>query len=463
MEVIVSTTIQLERITPLNKQPLLSTGYVLYWMQSAQRIAYNHALIYAIEQANAVNADLVVYFALTDNFPEANARHYYFMLEGLQELNREFTNLKIRFIVEHADPTQGVVKIAQNARLLVGDFGYLKIERFWRKTIANNVSCAFVQIETNLIVPVTIASIKEEYSAATLRRKINKHLPNFLVAPTMPPYLGRSLTSLEVNNQLILDNLNTIVSNLNVDKKVAPSAYFQGGYLTAKKLLKLFITEKLPAYANFRNDPSQNYASDLSPYLHFGQISPLEIALSISENLKVNSQLQESSNSFLEELIVRRELAFNFVYYNLNYDNYNSLPNWAQQTLANHKEDQRSYVYLLEELELGKTHDEYWNAAQTQLVKTGKMHGYLRMYWGKKIIEWSSTPEIAYQTALYLNNKYSLDGRDANAFAGIAWCFGKHDRPWTERSIFGNIRYMNKQGLERKFKMRPYVEKIQSL
>lgn len=458
-----STTIQLERITLLNKQALLSTGYVLYWMQSAQRIAYNHALIYAIEQANSANADLVVYFALTDNFPEANVRHYYFMLEGLQELAKEFANLKIRFIVEYADPTQGVVKIAQNARLLVGDFGYLKIERFWRKTIANKVSCAFVQIETNLIVPVTIASNKEEYSAATLRRKINKQLPNFLAAPTMPPYLGRYLTSLKVGKQLILDNLNTIISNLNVEQEVAPSAHFRGGYLAAKKLLKLFITEKLPEYANFRNDPSQNYASELSPYLHFGQISPLEIALAIYENLKVNSQLQESSNAFLEELIVRRELAFNFVYYNLNYDNYNSLPNWAQQTLANHKDDQRSYVYQLEELELGKTHDEYWNAAQTQLVKAGKMHGYLRMYWGKKIIEWSSTPEIAYQTALYLNNKYSLDGRDANAFAGIAWCFGKHDRPWAERSIFGNVRYMNKQGLDRKFKMHSYIEKVQSL
>jgi len=195
----------------------------------------------------------------------------------------------------------------------------------------------------------------------------------------------------------------------------------------------------------------------MSPYLHFGQISPLEITLEIS---KTRSRSKEA---YLEELIVRRELSMNFVHYNETYDSYDSIPQWARKTLRAHQKDRRDYLYRREEFEQGKTHDPYWNAAQKEMVVTGKMHGYMRMYWGKKILEWSKTPQEAFETALYLNNKYELDGRNPNGFTGVAWCFGKHDRPWGERAIFGNVRYMNEGGLKRKFDAEKYVEKIRRL
>jgi deoxyribodipyrimidine photo-lyase len=192
----------------------------------------------------------------------------------------------------------------------------------------------------------------------------------------------------------------------------------------------------------------------MSPYLHFGQVSPVTLALHAQE------QGGSGTPAFLEELIVRRELAVNFVRYNDHYDSFASLPAWAQKTLELHQGDQREYGYSVDELERAATHDPYWNTAQMEMVKTGKMQGYMRMYWGKKILEWSRTPQDAYSVALYLNNKYEIDGRDPNGYAGIAWCFGKHDRPWGERPVFGMVRYMNAPGLTRKFAMDRYLEKV---
>jgi deoxyribodipyrimidine photo-lyase len=197
------------------------------------------------------------------------------------------------------------------------------------------------------------------------------------------------------------------------------------------------------------------FTSGLSPYLHFGQISPLFVALEVKKSGK------KGKEDFLEELIVRRELAVNFVHYNSAYDSFNCLPQWAKATLHAHLEDKREYAYSLKDLENAKTHDPYWNAAQEEMRISGKMHGYMRMYWGKKILEWTRSPEEAFRRALYLNNKYNIDGRDPNGFAGVAWCFGKHDRPWKERQIFGKVRYMSSHGLERKFEIEKYVRKIE--
>ncbi len=195
----------------------------------------------------------------------------------------------------------------------------------------------------------------------------------------------------------------------------------------------------------------------MSPYLHFGQISPLYLALKVLETSSAGK------DAYLEELIVRRELSHNFVFFNDKYDTFKSLPPWAMRTLNFHRRDKREYIYSLEQFEKAQTHDPYWNAAQQEMVITGKMHGYMRMYWGKKILEWSKNPRTGFKIALYLNNKYELDGRDPNAFAGVAWCFGKHDRAWSERKVFGKIRYMNAAGLKRKFDIEAYVNKIQSL
>jgi deoxyribodipyrimidine photo-lyase len=229
---------------------------------------------------------------------------------------------------------------------------------------------------------------------------------------------------------------------------------FTGGTAEANRRFEQFLQQRLDGFANNRTDPGGDGGSDMSPYLHFGQVSPLTLALLAQEHGG------SGTPAFLEELIVRRELAVNFVRYNDHYDSFASLPAWAQKTLELHQADQREYGYSLDELERSATHEPYWNAAQREMVKTGKMQGYMRMYWGKKILEWSRTPQDAYSAALSLNNKYEIDGRDPNGYAGVAWCFGKHDRPWGERPIFGMVRSMNARGLTRKFAMDRYVEKV---
>ncbi|MFW6196941.1 MAG: deoxyribodipyrimidine photolyase, partial [Thermoplasmatota archaeon] len=236
-----------------------------------------------------------------------------------------------------------------------------------------------------------------------------------------------------------------------------PVDTYHGGTSNAKDRLKDFIENKLNEYTDNSNDPTKDYLSDMSPYLHFGQISPLYIALEVK---KADSPGEED---YLEELIVRRELAMNFVHYNEQYDSLDCVPGWARESLNKHKDDERDYVYSRDEWEEAETHDKYWNAAQKEMMKTGKMHGYMRMYWGKKILEWSETPEEAFQTALYLNNKYELDGRDPNGYTGVAWCFGKHDQGWKEREVYGKVRYMNANGLKRKFDADEYVEMIEKL
>jgi deoxyribodipyrimidine photo-lyase len=263
--------------------------------------------------------------------------------------------------------------------------------------------------------------------------------------------LGLDLPSFDIAD------IDTTLSMLGVDRSVGGVANFRGGMGEAKRRLRAFIKNKLDRYGELRNDPGEDCLSSMSPYLHFGQISPLQIALEVS---KSGSRRAEE---YLEELVVRRELSMNFVYYNDRYDSLDGLPDWARITLRRHAKDRREYVYSPVELEQAETHDPCWNAAQNEMRLTGKMHGYMRMYWGKKILEWSRTPREAFETALRLNNKYEIDGRDANGFAGVAWCFGKHDRPWRTRNIFGTIRYMNENGLRRKFDMGRYIAKIEAL
>jgi deoxyribodipyrimidine photo-lyase len=261
-------------------------------------------------------------------------------------------------------------------------------------------------------------------------------------------------------NELNFNKPEEYLQILNIDKSVKPSKYFKGGEDEANKFLKIFIEQKLHRYKDLRSDPSLDYQSNLSPYLHFGQISPLKIVLEILKNYSINDP---NVQSFFNELIIWRELARNFAYYNKNYNEYEGIPEWAKNTLEEHKKDKREYLYSLEEFENAKTHDKYWNAAQMEMVKTGKMHNYMRMYWCKKIIEWTKDPKEAFDIACYLNDKYELDGRDPNGYAGISWCFGSFDRPFKERKIFGKIRYMSAEGLKRKFDIDKYVEKINNM
>ncbi len=421
-------------------------------MQASPRVEYNHALEYAVEKANELNMPLIAFFGITSSFPEANERSYWFMLEGLLEAEKSLEERGIQLVVWGKSPEKGVLELSRDASLLVSDRGYLKIQRKWYEYVAGKASCPFIQVETNVVVPVETASSKEEYSAATLRPKLMRVLKKYLT-----PLKERSLRvhSLDLEFESVdLENPERLIDELNVDRTVKRVESFKGGTSEAKKHLRFFIRHKLDEYHTLRNDPTVDYVSNMSPYLHFGQISPVYIALEV---LKTESPGREA---YLEELIVRRELSMNFVFYNEKHDSFDCLPKWAKTTLLKHRKDRRPYVYGLKELENGETHDSFWNAAQLEMVKTGKMHGYMRMYWAKKILEWVENPVEAFRISLYLNNKYELDGRDPNSFAGVAWCFGKHDRPWKERPVYGKVRYMSENGLKRKFDVDNYIQKL---
>jgi len=448
--------IESERIKVIRDLPPVTTGrYVLYWMQASQRVDYNHALVYAIERANELNLSVVVYFGLTDDYPMANWRHYQFMLEGLQEVQRELKTRGIPMVVRRESPEKGVIKLCKDAALLVMDRGYLKVQRRWRAQVAKKVKVSCVQVESECVVPIETASDKQEYAAATLRPKIHRQLKKFL-KPLRMPKAKKSGMRLSFEG-IALDDVEKVLATLKIDRSVRPAPVFIGGTSEARKRLHTFIRMRLADYDQARNDPNVDGTSDLSPYLHFGQISPVRIALELSK------RRGKGVAAFLEELIVRRELAMNFVYFNRDYDTIKSLPNWAAKTLKKHERDKRPYRYSRAQLEQAKTHDPYWNAAQLQMVHAGKMHGYMRMYWGKKILEWTKSPRVAWQRALYLNDTYELDGRDPNGYTGVAWCFGVHDRPWQERPIFGMVRYMNDAGLRRKFDADSYVRKVEEM
>jgi len=432
----------------------LPNRYILYWMQASQRVQDNQALNSAVDRANKENLPVMVLFTLTP-FPEGNLRHYQFMVEGLRPVAKALEERGILFILEKGDPVLLVPSYAQQAESLFFDRGYLKIQRLWRKEIRNKVKIPLFEKEDNTLYPVEEISTKQEWSAYTLRKKIEKSPhPMTLSPPSFPaevkvPHPGKTILPSD-------EDLAGWVKEQGMDSSL-PQVALRGGEEEALAHLEEFITSKIGDYGEKRNNPGSDYQSQLAPYLHFGQISPATI-LGKLEDLD-----PLTTAAFREELIVRRELAINFCWYNTDYDQYWSIPDWARQTLEEHTYDERAYLYSPEELEQGNTHDIYWNAAQKEMVLTGKMHGYMRMYWGKKILEWMATPKEAYNTALYLNNKYSLDGRDPNSFAGVAWCFGLHDRPWKERPIFGKVRYMAQSGLIRKFSMEDYLSRISGL
>ena len=447
--------IQQERIKILNDKPVYNRNYVVYWMQQSQRTEFNHALEYAVDRANELKKPLIVYFGITENFPDANERHSSFMLQGLKEVKSALEKRKIKLVIQHISPEIGAIELAKKADVVVVDRGYLKIQRQWRKEVADKIDCHLVQVESDVIVPVETASPKEEYAAATFRPKINRQLDEYLVPlkEKIP-----SVSSLDlIFESFSIKDIEKTLGRLKIDRFVSKTEYFKGGGYVAKELLDSFIAQKLTGYNELRNDPTKNYLSNMSPYLHFGQISPLYIAL------KILTTRSSGSEAYLEELIVRRELSMNFCYYDQNYDSFDCLPNWAKLSLKEHEQDPREFIYPLEIFENAETHDPYWNAAQKEMMITGKMHGYMRMYWGKKILEWTRSPEEAFEITLHLNNKYELDGRDPNGFTGIAWCFGKHDRAWFERPVFGKVRYMNANGLHRKFDADCYVQKIEKL
>ena len=432
-------------------------SYVLYWMQQSQRADDNHALAYAVEQARALDQPLVVGFGLMDDYPEANLRHYVFMLEGLRDTAQALQRRGIKLVVHRGPPAAVALALGGAASLIVCDRGYLRHQRQWRHQVADEARCRVVQVESDLVVPVEVASDKREYAARTIRRKIMTQFEDYLSLPDVGNP-AKSSMPLHVTGEDLGDPT-ALARSLRLPQEVPPVSHlFTGGGTAAKQTFNHFLDTLFTDYADHRNQPQTDNVSHMSKYLHFGMVSPVWLLNRVRQ-----SRSQENVASYVEEVLVRRELAANFCYYTPDYDRYDCLPDWSRKTLRQHRNDPRPHQYTRSQLENADTHDDYWNAAMREMVHTGYMHNYMRMYWGKKIVEWCNTPEYAYQTTLYLNNKYFLDGRDFNSFSNVAWVFGNHDRPWTERSVFGKTRYMNAAGLERKTKPRAYVEKVDAL
>ena len=448
-----------ERIQRLNGKTGSTGRYVLYWMQQSQRASFNPALALAIHEANARDQPLVVGFGLTDAYPEANARHYAFMLQGLAEVRSNLQDRGIAFVVRRGAPDVVALALAEAASLVVCDRGYLRHQKQWRETLASRAGCPVVQVEGDVVVPVDLVSSKSEYGARTIRPKIHRHRDRFITA-LCDATVQRAASPLDLESDVDISDPPHVLAGLTIEHDVRPVRRFIGGTAEARRRLAEFVDLRLEHYADGRNEPADWRCSFLSPYLHFGQISPIEIALEIQ---KCGIGTREDRAAYLEELIVRRELAMNYVNFTAGYDAYPSIPGWARQSLAAHRNDRRVHLYTQAQLEAAETHDSYWNAAMREMTHTGFMHNYMRMYWAKKIIEWTATPEQAFQRTLALNNKHFLDGRDGNSYANVAWCFGLHDRAWTERPIFGKVRYMAANGLKRKFDMERYVAAVGDL
>lgn len=440
-----------QRMRVLKSTGRQKDGPVVYWMSRDQRAQDNWALLHAQQIALERQAPLWVVFCMVPHFLEATIRHYGFMLRGLTETFKALNNKNISSFLLQGQPPDILPQWLErnNAGLLVTDFDPLRIKQEWKGQVLARIDIPCHEVDAHNIVPCWVASSKLEYAAYTLRPKIRKLLPQFLedipqicphpvVAPSFDPF----------------PQLEPLLSSLKVNRQVKEISWLTPGSRAAYQVLGSFIDDKLPHYDTLSNDPTRCMQSDLSPYLHFGQLAPQRVALSVINEKKTTSDAE----GFLEELIVRRELADNFCYYNPCYDDVGAFHPWAQKTLSEHLADVRQYCYPLPDFEQAKTHDELWNAAERQMINTGKMPGYLRMYWAKKILEWSENPREAMKTAIYLNDKYSLDGRDPNGYAGIAWSIGGvHDRAWGEREIFGKIRYMNYNGMKRKFDVAAYI------
>lgn len=428
------------------------TGPVVYWMSRDQRVKDNWALLFAQETAIEHKAQLAVVFCLVPSFLNAAIRQYGFMIKGLKEVESALRKKNISFHLLTGDPGEEIPKLLfrTKAGILVTDFDPLRIKRKWKNDISAKITIPFCEVDSHNIIPCWIASPKQEYAAYTFRPKIREKLSEFL-----DDFPDVKRHPVKWNGKAPETEWEKAVKTLNIDHSVTETDWIIPGEKAAMKALKGFIDNKLPRYADLRNDPVREGQSNLSPYLHFGQLSAQRAALEVD-----NAECPAGSrDAFLEELIVRRELSDNFCYYNERYDSFRGFPEWAQHSLNAHRKDKREYIYSLKEFEHAQTRDDLWNAAQMEMLRRGKMHGYMRMYWAKKILEWSVSPEEALETAIFLNDKYELDGRDPNGYAGIAWSIGGvHDRAWNERRIFGKIRYMSYNGCKGKFAVEAYTK-----
>ncbi len=425
---------------------------VVYWMQRAQRGVDNPALNAAVAAANELGKPVVVFFAPVPFYPHANLRHYRFLAEGIPDIANSLRKRNIGFVLRRF-PDSSLLRFCDEVKpaLVVGDENPLRATEAWRRKAARSLRVPLWTVDADVIVPSKLLE-KAQYAARIIRPRIQAYLPRFLVAQRNP---NAHVFWKKPKRLATLAPDFDITQGWQIDRSVAAVSRWRGGSREGLRLLQQFIKYKLPGYATGRNHPELDETSRLSPYLHFGHIAPLTVALAV----KKSDASRADKEAFLNQIITWRELAINFVRFNPDYDNFECGEAWAHRTLAKHAKDRRPVVYSAAQLENAATHDPLWNAAQLQMVNTGWMHNYLRMYWAKKILEWSSSPAEAYRIAVELNDKYELDGRDPNGYAGIAWAIaGKFDRPWFERPIFGQIRYMSAASTGRKFDSKKYIQ-----
>lgn len=436
---------------------------VVYWMQRSQRGFDNPALDVAVHAANLLRLPVVAFFAPVPFYTNANLRPYVFLNQGIPDIAEDLARRNVAFVLRRY-PEHSLIKFCNEvkAALVVGDENPLREPNHWREVAAKKLRVPLWTVDSDVIVPSKLLE-KAQYSARIIRPRLQAHLKQFLVPCANPkahvgwagvpssPSFGeggkRKVFSLPIDTD--------ITEGWPLDRSVGPVTSFRGGSKEAHRLLKEFIRHKLNGYADRRSKPEIDGTTRLSPYLHFGHIGPLTIALAVRDA----DAPQNDKDSLFSEMIVWRELAINLAWFNPLYDSFEVAEAWAHKTLMQHARDRRAVIYTEQQLENAETHDALWNAAQRQMMNQGWMHNVMRMYWAKKILEWTPSPSVAHRIAVKFNDKYFLDGRDPNGYAGVAWAIlGKFDRPWFERPIFGQIRYMSLASTGKKFNSRKYIE-----
>lgn len=460
-----------DRIRALNTAPpRQSASYILYWSQMNRRATENHALAHAAEIANATGLPLLVYEGLTCDYPAANDRLHTFILQGVPETPAELRRAGIGYFFylrkRRSDANDVLYRLAERAHSIVTDDYPAFIAARHNASVPTRIGIPYITVDSSCIVPMSRHE-KRNYGAYTIRPRIKRELPKYLQPVEMPTLKRKWRENLlppdiaRLRTKVTTAAIPGLVAGCEIDHSVKLSIEYKGGSAAALQRLKIFLEHRLRRYARESSQPSKHATSNLSPYLHFGQISALEVALAVRSYAEEHKLIAEE---FLEELIVRRELAFNFARYaGDSIASFDLLPDWCKRTMAKHAGDPKPYIYTAEQFEQATTHDDLWNAAQRELLLRGTIHGYYRMYWGKKIIEWSPTYEEALHTMIRLHDIYALDGRDPNTYTNILWCFGLHDRPWGERPVFGQLRYMSYDGMKRKTDVAAYIKEVAQL
>ena len=449
------------RAFPLNEKRLQPDGdFILYWMQSTQRLDDNWALRLATLEADRIGKPLLIHHGLDPHYTHASARFHAFVMQGARDLAEQAASLGLtyRFALRRRQGDDGrlVDRLAARACAVITDLFPTAGVAERSARVAARVNCRVIAVDSVGIVPAALFH-KEEYAARTIRPKLSK-----LLALALEPVEDRAPrrdlpdSALRAFNGAWVDiahcDIAREVASCEIDHSI-PAVPSRGGTRAARERLQRFAAGGLQSYSERRRNPSDEEGSSrLSPYLHFGMISPLEVV-----TVARASASQVESDAFLNEMLTWRELSLNFCLRNPAYDTLSALPDWAQRSMNAHANDERPVTYTLDQLERAETHDEIWNAGQRELVETGQMHNVVRMLWGKSVLTWAPTYADALAWLIHLNNKYGLDGRDPNSFAGIQWCFGKFDRPFAERPVWGTIRPMSLARAHAKYEMTGYL------